>query len=522
MKTAVKVYFYSPSSGYVRPEQDPDLYINTAPLYLDSYVKETAPHLYDHFTWCKIQLLQKTQEEVIEQIRNSGATMLCLSSYIWNHEHVMSIATGIKQFLPNLIVVVGGPSIDVFRNKDFLNQHPDVDYAVYSQGEEAFVEILEHVINHRSIDRLRAANLSWRTANGIRVADHRVYKKTSGSYYIDAKHLLEQIVADNEYAGYEFALPYETSRGCPFKCSFCDWTSGLTHKVSKRRFNYRDEFELFGELNILKFFMADANIGQWDEDLDVARAMVDLKQARGFQFQIQGWNASKTNKKNAFEMMDMLVGADILYAPKISVQDINDQILLENDRPDIPWVKQIEYINKLKAKHPQKPIVIEIMIGLVGQTRESMRHMFQEISQRKFTFFPHLWIMLPNSPAGYDEKFRSQNQLKTQRIKCSYFMSEPAEAIVSTKSYSINDYAFFILLAALYRMIQLENSQTYQLMSLAQIESIIDAVIATPLFDKICQQTVANLLHEQDAFNAAILRKMLSIELGKINTKCAT
>jgi hypothetical protein len=497
----------------VRPEQDPDLYLNTVPLYLDSYIKNEAPHLYEHITWCKIQLLRKTQQEIVEQLKEYNADMLCLSSYIWNHVQVMAIATGIKQFLPNLIVVVGGPSIDVYRNREFLNQHIDVDYAVYSQGEEAFVEILEHEINQRPIDRLRASNLSWRTSTGIRVADHRVYKKTSGSYYIDSKHLLEQIVADTEYTGYEFALPYETSRGCPFKCSFCDWTSGITHKVSKRRFNYRDEFELFGNLNILKFFMADANIGQWDDDVGVAHAMSDLKRERGFQFQIQGWNASKTHKKNAFEMMDILVGADILYAPKISVQDINDQILLENDRPDIPWTEHLTYIQQLKNKHPHKPVIIEIMIGLVGQTRASMRTMFREISLHKFVFFPHLWIMLPNSPAGYDLEFRNKNEIETRIIECNYFMSEPAEGVVSTKSYSQEDYAYFVLLTAIYRIIQMEFKPKYISMSIDQIESTVDRLVSSVVFQKVFKQTVSNLQHSVDLFDADVIRQMVSFYL---------
>jgi len=513
MKLPIKVYFYSPSSGYVRPEQDPDLYINTTPLYLDSYVKETAPHLYDQLIWSKIQLLQKTQQEIIEQIMQLEANMLCLSSYIWNHEHIMSIARGIKRLLPDVSIVVGGPNIDVFRNPDFLNQHPDVDYAVYGQGEEAFVEILEYMINQRKIDQLRASNLSWRSNGAVRVANHRVLNKTGGSYYIDSQHLLRQTVEDPEYLGYHFALPYETSRGCPFKCAFCDWTSGLSHKVSKRRFNYKEEFKLFGDLKILKFFMADANIGQWDDDVGVAHAMADLKKEHGFQFQIQGWNASKTNKKNAFEMMDILVGAGILPQPKISIQDINADILKQNDRPDIPWEKHLVYVKNLQAKHPDTDIVIEILVGLVGQTRTTMRQMFQEIAKNKFLFMPHFWIMLPNSPAGYDKDFIARSQLKTKYVKCSYFRTQPAEAVVSTNSYTLEDYAYFILLTAIYRMLPLNFNTFYKTATFEQLESVVDAVLASRSFDKLHQETICNLESGIDAFEPSVLRNLLSVEI---------
>lgn len=510
----MNVYFYSPSTVLIRHSKP--LYINTVPLYLDSYIQNHAPHLYPYLNWCKIQLLQKTQDELINQLQQLDADMLCMSSYIWNHDHLISLVSGIKQFMPHLIVVIGGPAVDVYRNNQFLDHHPDVDYAVYSQGEEAFVEILEHQINQRYIDRLRASNLSWRTTQGIRVANHRVFRRTSGSFYLDSQHLLRQVVNDPEYQGRSFALPYETSHGCPYKCSFCDWTSGLSHKVVKRKFDYRQEFELFGDLNILNFYMADANMGQWDVDMDIARAMVELKQTRGFQFNLDGANFSKTNKKLAFEIIDLLTGAGILTRPKISVQDIHQDILKQNQRPDIPWLDHKEYIHALKHKYPHVLVLTEIIIGLVGQTRNSLRSMLQEIARNRFTpFIPHAWILLPNSPAGYDSKFQQDAQIQSITMTSSYFLHNPSEVVVATKSFDINDYAYFLQLTTVYHMLTGEFHLAFHRLSYDQSEAVIDAVLDHPVFQNMLAKTSRNITQGVEVFDPEIIRRLLMKQLAQ-------
>ena len=64
-------------------------------------------------------------------------------------------------------------------------------------------------------------------------------------------------------------LPYETSRGCPYNCSFCDWTSGLTHKTYYRKFDIESELEFLADNGITNFHLSDANFGQIDQDLSL-------------------------------------------------------------------------------------------------------------------------------------------------------------------------------------------------------------------------------------------------------------
>ncbi len=94
-------------------------------------------------------------------------------------------------------------------------------------------------------------------------------------------------------------------------------------------------------------------------------------------------------------------------------------------------------------------------------------------------------------------------------------MSEPAEAIVATRSYTQQDYAYFVLLAATYRMLQLNFSQSYRTLTLEETEGAVDRVVNSGLFNKIHQQTVKNLESGNDLFEPELLRKLLSIELLK-------
>lgn len=442
-----RIYFYSPSAtgGKV---VDNDLYVNTTPVYLHSYIKRHDPEILQHITWAKIQLIEKTQAEIVEEIKRYQCDLICASIYIWNSHVILQALQGIKQQIPwPVTVIVGGPSVDPHRDRDYLLHYPDIDYAVYAQGEQAFLDILRHLETGRRLDPVSSKNLSWKDQGRTKVSQFQFIKQAAGSPYVEAQEILRQIVQDPEYQGRRFFMPYETSKGCAYNCTFCDWTSGLTHKVSHRKFAWEEELELLGELGLTNFHLSDSNFGQHRQDIDIARTMAALKQTQGYPFYITDTNFSKLRKKESFAILKVLLDAGIVTNPKFAVQDIHDLILENIERPDVPWPEHRAYIQEIKDLYPEFECRIEIIMGLPGQTRDTWEETLIAIDLGRPTIYS--WTILPNSPAGYDPGYREKMAIKTMHLPLEWGNPVSTELVIGTYSYDFRDYIYFMLLSVL-------------------------------------------------------------------------
>lgn len=444
-----RIYFYSPgATGAVYNYRGKHLFLNTSPCYLHSHLIQTRPDLATQIEWTKIQLLESSAETIAEQLDKLNIDIFCVSVYIWNAHHVMSVVQRVRKLTSQPITIIaGGPSVDPHRNKNYLNDYPELDYAVYAQGEDGFSSILDYLINNKPLSKISTKNVSWRNKQGKQIqSEFHFIRRTTGSPYIDSQHILTNIVNDQEYTGYKFYFPYETSRGCAYNCSFCDWTSGLGHKVSHRTENiWEQELDLLGKLGLVNLHISDANFGQHRQDIEIAQTMANLKKLHGYKFSIIDTNFSKLKKKESFKILDVLADAKIVTNAKFAVQDTNRQVLDNVERPDIPWQEHKQYIIDALKKHPELQCRIELIQGLPGQTRETWQQTLLDVREFKTRTYP--WIMLPNSPAGYDADYQRKMKIKTINVCLEGFNDQPQEVIVETFSYNLIDYMYFTLLS---------------------------------------------------------------------------
>lgn len=446
-RTMKNIYFYSPNFwiGY-QP-------IPTTPLCLDSWTKNHAPQLHQQLNWSIIDVGQKTQDQLLWLLDTHDIDILCLGLYVWNSEHVMATVRDIKKNLNReLIIITGGPESQPNVNPQWMIDNPDIDFATYGQGEQAFVHALDHVINQKKLNVLESNNLAWRANDGsIKVGTYKWLNNKEISPYVESANLLKKMVKELDHPSAKLVMAYETSRGCMYKCSFCDWQSGLSHKVYHRTFDIEKEIDMLGQLGVYNIYLADANFGQHKQDKIVAETFVKLKKEKHYPFNIVGQNFSKLRKKEAFEIMEIFLEGGLLTYLKFSIQDVHATVLDQIDRPDVPWNEHRQFIERLRSKFPNyRGYSVELIFGLPGQTRQSWEQSLCELEDFD-TLVLNPFLLFSNAPANYDQEYSARNQIVAKPIYSPYSSHMPTRAahVVSTASYSWLDYVYFTLLSSL-------------------------------------------------------------------------
>ena len=400
----IKILFYhaggTMSESWVYPAA---LQLKT---YIDILYEDTAQHV----QWMVPIQQEINTKDLVTHILQNDVDVLCTSHYLWNHQVLMQQIAEVKILAPKITVIAGGPSIDVHSNENFFRQYSYIDYAVYSAGEQAFADIINHLVFDKPMIAFNTSNCAWKHPDSGRpvVADYKFVKMLNISPFVHNRKMFEIMVQDAKEKNLVVWLPYTLTRGCPYSCTFCDWNSGLGNKVSRRKDTYQQEIDLFQQVGLTHIYLSDANVGQYDEDVDMIEyfAQKNLNENAGFHV---GGNFSKLKKENNFKIFNiMAAGRLVKKTLNFSVQDINKQVLDNINRPDVGWDVHVSMADELRKKYPHLIVKAQLIYGLPGQTPATWRHTLEEVTHQNI--FPMIFLNepLPASPAMYDPKYQQQ------------------------------------------------------------------------------------------------------------------
>ena len=152
--------------------------------------------------------INNQKDYILEEIYKRKPDILCFSVYIWNLDYVESVAREFKKICPDTPVWVGGPEVS-YEVEDFLTSHPEIDGVMIGEGEETFREVCGYYAGNRELDDIQG--IAYRDNNGIRVTESRAIMDMSRIpfCYDTMEDFSNRIIY------------YESSRGCPFSCSYC-------------------------------------------------------------------------------------------------------------------------------------------------------------------------------------------------------------------------------------------------------------------------------------------------------------
>lgn len=333
------------------------------------------------------------------------AHIVAFSTYMWNIRRSLAIAQLLKLNRPEVLIIFGGPQVPDHAEV-FLKTHPYVDICCHGEGEDVFLAILE-----------QAEQRDWRQIPGVSYLNdlgefcyHPPAPRRKDVNEIPSPYLagvLDPLFAANPQEAW--IGTWETNRGCPFSCSFCDWGSAIQSKVlTFEQERVLAEIDWFARNKVATIFCSDGNFGILPRDLEIAEYVAKVSRAHGYprQFVIQG---TKNITDRAYQVHKTLVKAGLHNDVTLSLQSIHWPTLQAIKRENIS-LKTFQELQRRFTLDGIQPYT-DLIVGLPEETYETFVNgidtLLEQGQHARIKIFNAL--VLPNAEMGdpaYQQRYR--------------------------------------------------------------------------------------------------------------------
>lgn len=452
----MKIYWLNP------PIRANNHSIDLAWMYYNSHNPEYewVPPIFD---WNKVSDIT----EVVEEIIDSNCQVLCFSTYVWNYKLSHCIVSEVKKRNPKIITIVGGPHQGYY--KSYFEKYPYIDYLCHatSHGELFLKEALKQIKAHGIIKNPELVPYII-SRDYIDIAKSTKFHWSGISPYFKNIDYIKKVVAANDKKSATTEILYETTRGCPYSCTFCEWGGGTSTKVvAKPLDEIEKDFELLSELGDITISITDANFGiLGDRDVAVVDILSRLKKKNPL-LKLVFFGTAKVKYEKKKRIVDAVFKADLTRYYSVSIQSVSQTVLDIIKRKDITVDENIELANYIKDTYNLDSFNIEIIIGLPGSTLDAFyeeMNIYQRVGCWYYT--RAIATVLPDSELG-DLFYQKVNGIVTAEIGHIENEDEPElfdnsilgkyksswNVIIASNSFTFNDWKQMIIMSRAQRII---------------------------------------------------------------------
>ena len=300
----------------------------------------------------QLQRLIFKREDPDELVAGLDNPFLCaFSCFIWNEQYNLHVAQKVKQAYPNCVIEFGGPQA----SKSMLDKHDFIDCVMLGgDGEENFLDLLRLLHKEEEYPRLyersRMTNLDMPSPYQAGIFD--------------------TIVAENPDVTWASML--ESNRGCPHRCTYCDWGGTTYGKV--QQFGLQrviEDIDWMVNNRVGYIFLTDANFGMFGErDIYLAELLREAGQNPKSRIDDIVIQYSKNSNENVFKVAEAL-GEFCKRGITISAQSMNQPTLKAVKRKNLSiknYAQHMELAKKYKVR-----TYTEMILGLHEETLESWK-----------------------------------------------------------------------------------------------------------------------------------------------------
>ncbi|MDP4095103.1 MAG: radical SAM protein, partial [Bacillota bacterium] len=315
----------------------------------------------------QVEVAEYTINDITDYILMSlyakHADVLAFSCYIWNMETVLKLADTVKKVSPGIKIILGGPEVS-YESVMMLEKYSFIDFILAGEGEQSLDLLLQYLNeNYQGLDEIE----------GLFYKEEGMLIKGKGGFAL-VKNLdslktpyTEQMLAslDNRI------MYYESSRGCPFSCSYCISSTfeGVRYFAMEK---VKNQLKCFISRGIPQVKFVDRTFNCHKERAkEIFRFIIDNAASTAFHFEVAA---------DLFddEMFKILSKAPVgLIQFEIGVQTTNSDCLTAIDRKT-----DLSSVFKNTAKLIEKGkfhIHLDLIAGLPREDYESFKKSFDEV-----------------------------------------------------------------------------------------------------------------------------------------------
>lgn len=299
--------------------------------------------------------INEQSADVLAKIYCGKYDAVLFSCYIWNIEYVLEVAENLKKVAPETLIVLGGPEVS-YDSEYYMEKYSFADGIIRGEGEEIFKDFLEKGLD---IDGVTLRK------NG------KVVKNPDREPICDLNTLPFPYSDEDLEENKNKLIYYESSRGCPFKCSYC--LSSTSHGLRLRDIELvKSELLKFIKhgVRIVKFVDRTFNADR-KRTCELIRFIVDNAAATEFHFEIA---ADLINDEIISELSRAPGG---LFRLEIGVQSTNPDTVCAVDRK-ADFSKIAEAVRRVKA-NCSVHMHLDLIAGLPYEDINSFKKSFDDV-----------------------------------------------------------------------------------------------------------------------------------------------
>ena len=332
------------------------IHSNLAVYDLQAYASDYADHIV-----LKEYTINQQKDDIMRDIYLEHPDVVCVSCYIWNLSFVKELMADLIKILPGADFWAGGPEVSYDAEK-FLTENSEFKGVMVGEGEETFKELAGYYVKKNPQDLKNMTGICYRDGDQIIHNGWRQIMDLSSIPFIykDLSEFKNRIIY------------YESSRGCPFSCSYC--LSSIDKKLRFRDTEtVKKELRFFIDNKVPQVKFVDRTFNcKHDHAMAIWKYINEHDNGvTNFHFEI---SADLLREEELQEMSTMRPG---LIQLEIGVQSTNpDTIKAIHRTMDFEKLKGIvDRIHSFGNIHQH----LDLIAGLPYEDYDSFRHSFNDV-----------------------------------------------------------------------------------------------------------------------------------------------